>query len=196
MNKKFLILGGVLVVIFAILGLVYALLPNIKFGQLAKEHKTKWQEDIKSKNPKLYENLTQAINDLEKKVSENPNDVESLLELAATYQNFGDWQNAEKYYLKLQAVDENNFMLWGNLGRLYKEEGRYEKSKQAYLKMIKLFAGQPEGYLGLYGLYGEVSKTSGNNILTKEEVLYQVQQGYIVTQNGELKTAIDFLNKR
>lgn len=196
MKKKLVIFSVALFILAVLGGVLLQLWPSIQFNQKAREHKTKWQTDIKSKNPKLYENLTKAIADLEKAVLEKPKDIETLLELAATYQNFGDWKNAEKYYLKIVAIDDKNYMLWNNLSRLYREEGKYEEAKTAYLKLIEYFPKEVDGYLGLYGLYGDVSKLSENKILKKADVLYQVQQGYIVTQNPQLKFAIDDLNKQ
>lgn len=193
--KKIYILTVVLVVL-AVLAVAGAVLyPEWQASQIANTHKKQWQAELRSKNPKLLDNLVKVVGELEKSVKDNPKDQEKIIELAATYQNLGDWVNAEKWYKQALALGQDNFMIWNNLGRLYVEQGRFQDAKQVYIKMVELFPTQEESFLGFLSVYSESQKAGKSDVISKEETLYQLRQGFLKTNSAELKEKIDILSK-
>ena len=73
--------------------------------------------------------------------------------LAVVYNNLGDKDKAEYYYLEELKTKDPYPSTYYNLGILYKEKGEYEKSLQNYLKALKLDEKDFDAWYNLACLY-------------------------------------------
>lgn len=51
---------------------------------------------------------------------------------------YKDYSAAEKCYLKALSIDSMSYIVWGNLGNLYKKMNRFEDSEKSHLRSIAL----------------------------------------------------------
>lgn len=73
--------------------------------------------------------------------------------LAVVYNNLGDKDKAEYYYLEELKTKDPYPATYYNLGILYKEKGEYDKSLQYYLKAIELDEKDFDAWYNLACLY-------------------------------------------
>ena len=72
------------------------------------------------------------INDLIKRIVDNPNDSDSYLDLANIYLKNKDFDLAVNVYESLLEVEPENFIALTNLGSIFFYEGEYKKSVNYY----------------------------------------------------------------
>lgn len=77
-------------------------------------------------------------------LEEDPENVDSLLEVGFRYQVLGDYKNAEKYYKKLLEIDENHYPALNNLADIYEEIEEYELAATHIKKLYENNPNTPE----------------------------------------------------
>ncbi len=91
--------------------------------------------------------------------------------LAEIYDRLGDFQNAEKYYLKFFGEKPSNPQYYYILAEFYNKYGKYDKAEEYYKRRIELDPTDPEGYLYLANFYsnqvGKLPKESKKEIFDK-----------------------------
>jgi tetratricopeptide (TPR) repeat protein len=115
------------------------LVDNI--DELLKIVKAAWEKD--KTNPKKAKELAgvaiqasvfkDAIAPLEFLVSQEPDNVGYLTQLASCYQKTDDLNNAEKAYQKIISMQPNNKDNYFNLGIIYKDMGRYAQARSEFI---------------------------------------------------------------
>jgi tetratricopeptide (TPR) repeat protein len=115
------------------------LVDNI--DELLKIVKAAWEKD--KTNPKKAKELAgvaiqasvfkDAIAPLEFLVSQEPDNVGYLTQLASCYQKTDDLNNAEKAYQKIISIQPNNKDNYFNLGIIYKDMGRYAQARSEFI---------------------------------------------------------------
>jgi tetratricopeptide (TPR) repeat protein len=164
-KKSFFIFLGVVVLLLAIIfGATWAR-HSLKLRQAnkaAEAAQSQTEQKIKDANPKLYERLQSNLTDAQKAVAEKPDDYNSNLALAISYDRLGNKLKAEELYKKLVVINPVGAVPWNNLAQLYQDQGRYNEAEQAWQGYIHNFGGDVDGYLGLARLYasGKIGDTS------------------------------------
>ena len=100
-----------------------------------------------NENEKALEYFLKA-KELDKDASAN-----SDYNLAVVYNNLGDKEKAEYYYLEELKTKDPYPATYYNLGILYKEMGKYDKSLQYYLQALKLDEKDFDAWYNLACLY-------------------------------------------
>lgn len=95
------------------------------------------------------EMTTSRIPELQKKLQEDPEDTESLLQLSVEYSLQKQYSKAVDIYFKLLKLDPNNFHAYNNLGILYKKTGQYADALHCYEQARRL---QPDSYWVPYNI--------------------------------------------
>lgn len=94
-----------------------------------------------------------AINHFNYVLEHRPNDKNAIKALAVLYSQIGDFENAEKYYLKLFKENPNDPSMYYILANFYDQFGKIEKAEEIYKKRIELDPKNPEGWLYLAQFY-------------------------------------------
>lgn len=89
------------------------------------------------------------VPDLQKKLQEDPENTEILLQLALEYSLQKEYSKAVDIYFKLLKLDPNNFHAYNNLGILYKKTGQYADALHCYEQARRL---QPDSYWVPYNM--------------------------------------------
>ena len=115
------------------------LVENI--DELLKIVKTTWEKD--KTNPKKAKELAsvaiqasvfkEAVEPLEFLVSQEPDNVGYLAQLASSYQKIDNLNEAEKTYKKIISLQPDNKDNYFNLGIIYKDMGKYAQSRSEFL---------------------------------------------------------------
>lgn len=81
---------------------------------------------------------TQRLKQLFAFLEKAPDDTFVLFAIAQEYFKQHNFDNAEKYYLKLIDTDENYGGVYYHLGKLYEVKGKYDKAVSIYNKGIEV----------------------------------------------------------
>jgi tetratricopeptide (TPR) repeat protein len=84
------------------------------------------------------------INDLKRRLSEEPENVNVLVELADLHQQVAMWPQAAGFYERALAVESGHYELEVNLGLCYRGMGDYPRALAAFTRARELAPGQPE----------------------------------------------------
>ncbi len=107
--------------------------------------------------------------------------VPVLDNMAVSYKQLGDLENAIKYYNKsLEVYPEGEIALM-NIGGIYTSVGEFELSNKYYLRLKTIYPNDPEGYFGLaknYLLLEEYDKGI-ENISTAYKIYKKTKSNYI-----------------
>jgi Tfp pilus assembly protein PilF len=99
---------------------------------------------------------------LKQALEANPNDMESLQELAIVYYQLGNYQEAEATYKKMLAIS-NNALVRNNLGNVYRDWGKTDLAIATYEETIATDPTLKQPYVNLAGVYkaqGNIEKAS------------------------------------
>lgn len=89
------------------------------------------------------------VPELQKKLQEDPEDTEALLQLAVELSLQKQYSKAVEIYFRLLKLDPNNFHAYNNLGILYKKTGQYADALHCYEQARRL---QPDSYWVPYNI--------------------------------------------
>ena len=163
MSKKIVIV--ISIAILACLGTLatfFIILPKIEEQKLVK------QLASNDSTKRDFERILER----EKKLKDNPQDVEQYTGLAFNWKSIADTLNDKKFYEKaLEAAIEGldrfprHAVLNMNAGNLYKELGKYEDAEKRFRKAIESAPGDPQTYLLLIDLYKYNLKKSETEIV-------------------------------
>ncbi len=106
-------------------------------------------------NAKNYENVIIKSRNLIKK---NPNILILFNLLGSSYQNLGDYINAENVFKEGLKLDSINIPLKNNLAMTYKNLLFYEKSEKLFIEIIK----KDENYINAYVNLGNLKRDLNN----------------------------------
>ncbi len=79
-----------------------------------------------------------------RKVQEVKRDYDVLYMLGYALAWAGEKEEAEKYLIEATELDPTDYRAFYSLGYVYRDMGRYEKAKEAWGKVLKLFPNFPE----------------------------------------------------
>lgn len=111
----------------------------------------------------------QSAEKLSAYTADNPTDQEALSQLAGSYYNIGQFDNAISAYNKLIALDPNQALYYTNIAHAYLAKGDSENAKTNYQKSISLDPSLVVNYMNL----AMILKDAGN----KEGALSILDQG-------------------
>ncbi|CAG9334840.1 unnamed protein product [Blepharisma stoltei] len=145
----------------------------------------------------------EEIEELEKELKENPNNIGALSELAQWYASHGDYTSACQHYEKIVRVDDQNGKAWTALGHCYLLKGDYQKCFTVYQTAIRTCedSKDPQLWYGIGLLYSKFDSFDhaesafqsvlryDSNFDQKHEVLYRL--GIIYKHKKEYSTAIN-----
>ncbi len=94
-----------------------------------------------------------AINHFNYVLKHRPNDKNVIKALAILYSQIGDFENAEKFYLKLFKENPKDPGMYYILANFYDQFGKTDKAEEMYKKRIELDPKNPEGWLYLAQFY-------------------------------------------
>ncbi len=94
-----------------------------------------------------------AINHFNYVLEKRPEDKNAIKALALLYSQIGDFENAEKFYLKLFNENPNDPKMYYILANFYDQFGKVDKAEEMYKKRIELDPKNPEGWLYLANFY-------------------------------------------
>lgn len=177
MNKKTLIIAGVtllVVLVIIVLGIT-----------LSRPQPTMTANNT---NP-VVESYRNNLPELESRVAQNANNPESIRNYAVALYATGDLESAKEQYIREQALNPNDPVLFNNLGNIYRDSGEYQQAVDSYQKSIDLDKSQLNVYVNLanlyiyvlqqpdlgYGVYLKGIENSPNN---KEALLLQLANAY------------------
>lgn len=89
------------------------------------------------------------VPELQKKLQEDPENTELLLQLALEYSLQKEYSKAVDIYFKVLKFDPGNFHAFNNLGILYKKTGQYVDALHCYEQARRL---QPDSYWVPYNM--------------------------------------------
>ena len=106
-------------------------------------------------------NTTLEMNDMQKtiyneakiKLQENPEDYESLLNLARLKQDLLDYDGAIEMYDNLRKEKPEDILLLNNLGTIYYNQKEYERSEEMYLAILEITPKWTNSYRELTNIY-------------------------------------------
>lgn len=152
MNKKFqititLILGGL---IFASIFFIWR---TSKQRELYKERILERIAEFQTKNPKLYQELIDKLNEINNSLKTNPTDYNNLVTKGVVSQNLGDDIEAEKAYKQAIEVSPQGRVPWNNLGSIYRNLGNFKKAIKMYQNLINYFPTEVDAYLKIFSIY-------------------------------------------
>ena len=93
--------------------------------------------------------MTQHISHLKETVAEDPNNVETWMELANAYFETSDYKKAIESYLKLTILADEKSVVYQDLGIAYRRDGQFEKSLEAFREAIEQ---NPENTQALFNI--------------------------------------------
>jgi tetratricopeptide (TPR) repeat protein len=79
-----------------------------------------------------------------RKVLEVRRDYDVLYMLGVALAWAGEKDEAEKYLIEAAELDPTDYRAFYSLGYVYRDTGRYEKAKEAWVRVLKLFPNFPE----------------------------------------------------
>lgn len=125
-----------------------------------RDQKLRYQENInerieefKQKNPKLYNNLIDALKKAEKDLKKDPKNYNAWVDKGIILQAFGDYIGAEKAYLEALKISKLARVAWNNLGSIYFRQKNYKKALWAYKNLIKYFPTDTYAYVNIFNIY-------------------------------------------
>lgn len=83
------------------------------------------------------ENYAEAISNFIKSLKVNPNNEDSLIELAVAYEKVKNYNEAKKYLEKAINLDNKNYKAHIYLGKLYEDLKDYKSAKKEFMECIK-----------------------------------------------------------
>ena len=119
-------------------------------------------------------NTSSQLAALEAKVAQNPNDAQSLYDLADAYNNQGDFTKAIGYYERALALRPNDLNIMTDLGTAYYYSGDPDKGLDTYAKVLKIDPKFEQALFnrGVVLLYGKKDKAAAAEALQKYLALY------------------------
>lgn len=93
--------------------------------------------------------MAQHISHLKENIAEDPNNVETWMQLANAYFETGDYKKAVEAYLKLTILTDHKSEVYQDLGIAYRRDGKFEKSMEAFREAIKQ---NPENTQALFNI--------------------------------------------
>ncbi|MBN2346301.1 MAG: tetratricopeptide repeat protein [Candidatus Aminicenantes bacterium] len=101
---------------------------------------------------------TKAVKYLQKALGLNPDNENIIQALGDINDKLRNFEEAEKYYLRVQKFTPDDPVSYYNLAGFYNNNGKYDKAIDMYEKRIALDPENPEGYLYLAGFYQDKRK--------------------------------------
>ena len=105
--------------------------------------------DVPTYGQVATEMASSKVPELQKKLQEDPENTEVLLQLALEYSLQKEFSKAVDIYFRLLKLDPNNFHAYNNLGILYKKTGQYADALHCYEQARRL---QPDSYWVPYNM--------------------------------------------
>ena len=152
-----------------------------------------------------------AINYFTKAINEDPNDLQSLIKRADTYDKVKDYDNyandlflQSKLYTKQLKANPNNYEILYKRGEIYRYLDKKKRATADYEKAIKLNPKYIEAYIGLGYVKSYPGKDELNQALSaffqaiylqpnNSQALYNIGQIYLRQKDTE--KAIEFYKK-
>jgi len=115
-------------------------------------------------SPETHE---QAIEAYENALTQNPNYVEAMINLANIYYTKRELKRGRQLLERAVQLDPNNHTIYYNLGNLYDEAAELEKSIKAYHKALELHPAYEPALFNLALVYERL------NLVGKAEILWR-----------------------
>ncbi len=134
----------------------------------------------------------------EKSLELNPNDLETLINLSAAYENAGEYQEASKVLDSVIQNEPENTEALMALGMLHEKKGLFEKAIEYFKKVIEIDKDNSDAWYELgftlenIGKYKEASEAYSNFINLEPESYYGwYNRGIVLLQLGKFEDAIE-----
>lgn len=114
----------------------------------------------------------------------NPNDIESLEEIAGVYYNLAEYNKAINIYKRLIEISPDNALYYTNIANVYLAIGEKDLSKENYKKSISIDPNITINYINLIKIYKSEKDLDSINLLLEEYLKW-------TPDNNILKSIID-----
>ena len=81
--------------------------------------------------------MMDTIRDLMRRIQEDPQDFEALVQLAGIYQQVEMWKQAIEFYEKALEINPDRAGLLSNLGMCYRGTGAYERALELFAQAYR-----------------------------------------------------------
>ncbi|MFH1287296.1 MAG: tetratricopeptide repeat protein [bacterium] len=150
--------------IFVVLCLSVLFVANCQNKEKVSDKRTQEQEAM----------AMQRINEYERILEINPNDLEILTALGNVYYDVGRWDKAVENYLKVLAIDSTDVNVRTDMGTAYKQMGLYDLAEREFKKGIEIDPKHSKAHYNLGVVYHDQGKYK--ETLAEWEKSYDLEQ--------------------
>ena len=110
-------------------------------------------------------------------IASNPNDQSLYFNLALSYQDIEDDENAAIQYQKAVKIDPADYKSLNNLGTIYLKKNELQKAEESYLNSITVNPGQYNVYYNLANVY--ISQKNSNKAINLLEKILKLKPDFL-----------------
>jgi cytochrome c-type biogenesis protein CcmH/NrfG len=133
-HETLLIVSFIMLIIGFLGGVVFAIYKSVPIQPVQQQEHNHTAEEP----PAISDEMAAKISELEKKTSDNPNDIDAWTELGHLYFDSNNYDKAIWAYTKSLALDPKNADVMTDLGVMYRKIGNPSEAIKCFDKAVEL----------------------------------------------------------